>query len=139
MTTINRLNATISDHAMAAKFAALFVLVCVGALSAAAIIHNANLTKSSYDTLTQSSQAEQTPAVKSSTTAQASEQASTITVTTGSSQSLQSQPKNEVSQLQPAASLTFNATVTANTLQPSTNTVQLTGGADLQNAQSILQ
>ena len=136
MTTINRLNTTISDHNMAANFVALFLLVCVSAISAVAITHSGNLAKSSYDTLMQSIQATQVPITETlASKAQTTQQASTSVLSTGNGSplSMQNQPKNIVAQLQPAQSVQL----TANNLQPAVNSIQLTG-TNLQNAESIL-
>lgn len=140
MTTINRLNATISDHDMAANFVALFLIACISVSSAVAITQSGNQVKSSFNTLLQSIPTVQVPATGTQARkAQTIQQPTTITISAGSgtTPSIQSQPQNIVNQLQPAQNTIYN-TATANTLQPSANSVQLTeADTNLQNAVGI--
>lgn len=134
MTAISRINTAISDHNMTANFIALSLLLCVSVVSAVAITHSGSLAKTSYDTLIQTRPATHTPAIKSSTIPASSP--SILSITNSSTDSLQNQPADVSDALQPAQGLHYN-TVSVTVLQPSVNTVQLTGGADLQNAESI--
>ena len=132
MTTINRLNTTISDHNMAANFIALLTLTSVSIFSAAAITHSGNLAKSSYDTFLRSVPAVQVPVISASQQTTAS----TLTVSDSSPSSLQNQPKDVAAQLQSSPN-TLQNSEGVETLQPAANTVQLTGN-NLQHTVSIL-
>lgn len=142
MTTINRLNATINDHNAAANFVALFLLMSISVISAVAITHSGDLAKSSYDTFVQSLPTTSVPVTEDAASkSQPAQQTSATTLSVGDSSplSLQNQPNDVAAQLQPAQNVDhFQTTVTTDALQPSVNTVQVTGGANLQNTVSTL-
>lgn len=137
MIAITRLNTTISDRNMVANFAALCLLASVSIASGVAISYSGNLAKTSYDTVQPSVQANET----STAEIQVMPLASTITVSTASAPriSAQDQQPNIVAKLQPAQGVTQSAQAATETLQPSANSVQLTGGTNLQNAEAVLQ
>lgn len=138
MTTISRLNETISNHAGLANAIAFGLLATISVVSATAISYSGQRIQDSYDSLVLSIPTAQTPVVETpASKVQASPQASTIVAGTGTSPlAIQSQQPDVVVWLQPAPGLVVTAPATASTLQPSTNGVQLTG-ANLQNAAGI--
>lgn len=138
MSTIARLNSSISDHTLVANSVALFVVAFVSIFSAAAIINGGDNVKSSFNTLVPSISNTQVPSAEApASKAQIGQQtASNIILSDANDATLQLQPQNEVGQLQPAQNLTYNTNATANTLQPSQNSVML-AGSSLQNAAGV--
>lgn len=137
MTTISRLNTTISDHNTTANFIALCLLISGAIVGAVAIHQGGNLAQSTYDSLKPATSTAQ----KSVTIVQTPSKATPLEVATVGAPLVfvrDTQP-NMVAQLQPAPAITLSTQTAAQTLQPEINTIQLTGGADLQNAAAILQ
>ena len=128
MTTISRINTTISEHTMVTNYIALCLLV-FGVIAGTVALHqNGDLTKS-YDALfpttaTTGAPVNETPATKVQATPQTS--TTKLTVSNSSPRSVQNQPQNIISELQPANDSTY--------LQPNANGVQLTRN-NLQNAE----
>lgn len=140
MTTISRINTTINDHTLVVNTIA-FCFVAFGVIAWVATINQYNNLARSYDAILQPTFAAQAPAkVATTSKIQTTQQTSgtALTVSNSSPLSLQNQPQDIITQLQPAENLTYNSSVTANTLQPSTNNMQLTD-ANLQNATASIQ
>ncbi|HEX8227483.1 MAG TPA: hypothetical protein VF572_06470 [Candidatus Saccharimonadales bacterium] len=121
---------------MIANKVMLSVLVIAGVAIGLAISFAISLTPVSYGPLSTPVQTTETITTK----AQTVPHASTLTVvpTSLSRQSIQVQQSTNVTDLQPAQNTIQNATVTANSLQPSNNSIQLTG-TNIQNAEVVLQ
>jgi hypothetical protein len=139
MTTISRLNTTISDHTVVTNAIAVCLIIFGVIAWNAAIGQNGSLTKS-YDNVLQPATATQIPASESSVSkAQTAQTSSTaLTLENPAPLSLQNQPQGITAQLQPAQATQLNGTIAVSSLQPSTNSIQLTG-TNLQNASANIQ
>ncbi|MFI5275588.1 MAG: hypothetical protein ACHQT5_02070 [Candidatus Saccharimonadales bacterium] len=135
MTTISRINTTISDHTAVANTVALCLLVSGVIVGTVAMSQNGDFTKA-YDNLFQPTTATLAPLTEAST----APQTSTIELSVAKSKPLavQGQPQGIVDQLQPVQDTTGDITVTVNNLQPSANSVQLTD-SNFQNAEGSIQ
>lgn len=133
MNTINRLNTAISNHNMVANVVALGLLASIVITTASVINFSGNLARTAYDIPQTSVQTQEKPTVA----APATTHPSTITVSAPRI-SVNGEQPDMVGYLQPANGLRFNTSVTAETLQPNTNTVQVTG-TGIQNAEAVLQ
>lgn len=135
MTTISRLNTTIADHTAAANTIALCLLVSGAIVGTVGLSQNGTLTQA-YDNLFNSTTATLAPVYE----APAQPQTATmeLSVAKPAPLSVQGQPQGVVDQLQPANDTTGDTTVTVYDVQPSTNSVQLTG-TNLQNAEGSIQ
>lgn len=138
MATISRLNTSISDHT------ALTQTIAVCLIAAGVIVfafnNRSDVLPKSYDALqpsqTTPSQVSQAPTSNDLTIAKPV--STTLNVANSSQHSLQNQPQDEVSQLQPAQDTNYNSKATVNYVQPAANGVQLTG-ANPQDAATSLQ
>jgi phosphohistidine swiveling domain-containing protein len=130
MTAITRINTTIGDNTIANSFLALCLVVSSALLFSVSI----NLAKTSYDTLHESVS---TTAAVSTNEVQVTSHPSTAVISVSSDSPVSTQ-STIAAQLQPAQNNAFMGIVTANTLQPSGNSVQLTD-SNLQNATALLQ
>jgi hypothetical protein len=137
MTTMSRLNTSMNDHAVVTNTLAVCILVA-GVI--VFVVNNRSNVLPKYSvlqpTLTTQSKTAQTPASKELATARPT--STTLTAANSLPLSLQNQPKDEVSQLQPAQDTNYNSKVAVNDVQPAANGVQLTG-ANLQDAATSLQ
>lgn len=134
---MSRLNTSMNDHAVVTNTLAACILVA-GVI--VFVVNNRSNVLPKYSvlqpTLTTQSKTVQTPASKELATAQPT--STTLTVGNSSARSLQNQPQDEASQLQPAQDTNYNSKVTVNDVQPAANGVQLTG-ANPQDAATSLQ
>ena len=128
MTTMNRLNTTISDHMAVANYIALCLLVSGAIVGTVALRQNGDLA-TSYDALFPTTAVAEAPTnVTQATKAQVAPQTSTteLSVSNSTPRSVQIQSQNMVNELQPANDITY--------LLPSANNSQLTGAVQ-QNAE----
>jgi hypothetical protein len=139
MTSISQINASISDHKIVANaIAACLVLFGVFAWNAV-VYQNGDIAKT-YDNLLQPFATTQTPANETAISkVQTVPEASSTSLTLGKSAplSLQNQPQSVVTELQPAQTTTLSSTISVSSLQPSANSIQLTGVNPQQATASI--
>lgn len=129
MTTISRLNTTISGHIDAANYIALSLLIAGVIVGAIALDQNGSLANL-YETSFQPVPTTPTPVNETTTPkTQVVPQTSSTVITVGNSTplSLQNQPLDAAGMLQSAQNMSYQTTIADNFLQPATNGIQQTG------------
>lgn len=141
MTSIGRINTTITDHSIIASTLAVCAIVLGVSVLNAAAYQNGDLAKT-YDNLLQPFTTTQAPVNETTTsrvqtTPEVSSTALTISKT--APLSLQNQPVDVVGDLQPAQTTKLGTTASVSYFHPSVNNMQLTSGPELQNATASIQ